>query len=46
MSAPFRVRKAGNGWVISSRGWNFAMVGFETAGDAIDHVYRNWPWWP
>jgi hypothetical protein len=56
VSAPFRVWKSGDGWflqqnrlridpntgAIGRRIW----AGFETPGDAIDHAYRNWPWWP
>ncbi len=46
MSAPFRVHKVRGGWVLHPRGWNFSLVGFATAGEAIDYAYKQWPWWP
>lgn len=52
MSAPFRVYKSGCGWflqhrrpVIRNGAVTFPIVaGFETAGDAIDYAYKQWPW--
>jgi hypothetical protein len=48
--APFLVRKGKtvDGWILLRReapGFRFVKA-FETPGQAIDHAYRNWPWWP
>lgn len=51
MSAPFRVRYHRNGcsgpeWSLWSRHPERFLGWFETQAEAIDHAYRDWPWWP
>ena len=46
MRAPFRVYKRGDVWFLRNIIAQSTIVGFDSAGDAIDHAYRNWPWWP
>lgn len=44
--APFHVSKHGDTWVLAKSGWGDGIDGFETAAEAIDYAYQNWPWWP
>lgn len=52
--APFRVYRRGGDWLVQPRhgalrgaAWAVTTVaGFATQAEAIDYVYRNWPWWP
>jgi hypothetical protein len=45
--APFRVHKCHVGWTLHRTADRPALVGtFATQAAAIDHAYRNWPWWP
>lgn len=47
---PFNVRrlatKAGPVWVAWNRQTGRAHGPFNSQGEAIDYVYKNWPWWP
>ena len=44
MRRPFLVKKIGNRWWLFMH--NVGTKGsFPTAGEAIDHAYKNWPWY-
>lgn len=44
--APFRVFKRHGTWVLAKSNWGEGISGFDSAADAVDHAYRNWPVWP
>ena len=45
---PFRVSKIRGLWAVEMRPWGSSpgwhQYGFETAADACNFVYKNWPW--
>ena len=48
MSAPFRVTPScmePGKWVLWMRSPLRHKGYFDTQGEAIDHAYRNWPWY-
>ena len=49
MSAPFKVSPSldfPGKWCLYMRQPALFKGWFDTQAEAINHAYRNWPWWP